>query len=203
MSRASIVNPWALVAALLCSAALCGDAGAQPEALTVKPKTSGPVDVVDLNVLLPSDLQFQLFDFEAARDFCFVFGYVHEMDGQRQAGPAQNYALCSTAGPQRLVVAMRPIDDQYRLVYGLHNRDTGAGGSMSVTDLPIDKDIGHVSRFKAEDIVDTGRETTLVHWRFQHSPRDAGPRHDVRVLVRLAGNDLGTGSYSVPNERTN
>ena len=201
MNSRSATNLWGVAAALLVSVLLHGNAGAQPGDVRVTAKTTGSVDVLDLRMLLASDdLWFEMFEFEVEDNFCLVVGYTHDINEQRQVRPKYNHAICNHAGRYSLVVAMRPIDDKHRLLVGLHNRDKGSGASRTVADLPIQRDLGGAAFFRAEDSMRPGRETIIVHWRYGRNPPDPGPRHDIRLVVRLDDNDDRIATYPVPND---
>ncbi len=200
MNEQSTFRSHRAVFVLLVTAILSGNSAAQLPTISVVPRNEGPVGISDLHVLLDVDMQFQIFDFEAQEKFCLVLGYVHEIDGQQSSRSALNPVVCNVAGPQRLILVMRPVGDKRRLMFALHDRDTGAGSGRTVSDLPIGKDIGGSATFRAEDTIGSGQETMLLRWRFGLNPPHPGPRHDVRILVRLDENDLGIGSYSKPND---
>lgn len=185
---------------LLVAAVLSGSVSAQPPTMSVVPRNAGPVGIADLHVLLDVDMQFQIFDFEAEEKFCLVLGYVHEIDGQQSSRSPRNEVVCNVAGPQRLIVVMRPAGDKRRLLFNLHDRDTGAGSTRTVADLSIGRDISGAATFMAEETIRSDRETSLIRWRYGLNPPHPGPRHDVHILVRLDENDIGIGSYSKPND---
>lgn len=186
---------------LLVSVFLYSTAGAQPEEVRVTAKTTGPVEILELGMLLATDnLQFEIFELEVQDNFCFVFGYTHDINERRQARSKYNNVICNHAGRYRLIVAMRPSGDKYRLTVGLYNRDVGSGAARTVADLPIQEDLGGAAIFRAEDTVGPGRETTILHWRYGRNPPDPGPRHDVRLIARLDANDDSIASYPVPND---
>lgn len=190
------------VAALLIAALLSSSVSAQPPAVSVEPRIAGPVGIADLRVLLDEDMQFQMFDFEAEENFCLALGYEHEIEGQQWNRGPFNHVFCNLAGPQRLIVVMRPAGKNRRLSVGLHGRDTGAGSGRTFADLPIGTDLGGAATFftKTSGTIRSDRETTLFRWRFGPNPPDPRTHHDVRILVRLEENDFGIRSYSRPNE---
>ena len=134
--------------AILAAAFLSGFAVAQEPAISVVPRNGGPVGISDLGVLLGSDLQFQILDFEMEEAFCLVLGYTHEIDGRLRHRSPRNGVVCNEAGPQRLVVVVRPIDEKRRLMFGLHDREVGTGGTWTFADLPIGASISGSATFR-------------------------------------------------------
>ncbi len=189
------------VLTVLVTAFLASNAAAQAPPLQVVPKNEGPVGISDLHVLLEDNLRFQIFEFEAEDDFCLVLGYVHESAGQPPRRSQRNEVVCNVAGPQRLIVVMRPVGDKQRLLFGLHDRNTGAGSTRSVGDFSISPDLGYAAFFAGTSkSIGSDRATTLFRWRFGKNPPHPGPRHDVNILVRLDKNEFGIGSFSKEND---
>lgn len=197
MNRSSIRRAGRL---LPVAALLAGSVSAQPPSVsTIMPRNAGPVSIFDLPLLLGGDLQFQMFDFEAHEKFCLLVGYVHEIDGQLSSRLPADRGICNEAGPQRLMVVMRPAGDKRTLSFGLHRRDTGVGGGSSVGELPIGKDISGWASFRPEGTIHADRETTLIRWRYGPNPPHPGTYHDVHVVIRLRENDVGfIGTYHEP-----
>jgi hypothetical protein len=179
---------------------LSGSVSAQPPTVSAVPRNTGPVGIAELHALLDVHMQFQIFDFEAEEKFCLVLGYVHEVDGLGSSQGQHNEVACNLAGPQRLIVVMRPVGDKLRLLFGLHDRDTGAGSTRIVGDLSIPKGLGTAAFFGAEQSIRSDRETMLIRWQHGPNPPHPGQRHHIRIFVRLDENNIGIGSYSKPND---
>lgn len=179
-----------------------GSVTAQPPTVSVVPKNAGPVGIAELQMLLDIGMQFQIFDFDAEEKFCLVVGYEHEVEGYGSTSGQRNEVACNLAGPQRLIVVMRPVGDKLRLSFGLHDRDTGVGSGRIVADLSIPRGIGTSTSYGAESSIRSDRETMLIRWQYGANPPHGNMRHYVRVLVRLDENDIasGIGNYSKPND---
>ena len=200
MNERSSINSDFPVLLTLAAAFLSSVVVAQEPTISVVPRNYGPVAISDLHVLLENDLQFQIFDFDADAEFCLVLGYAHEIDGQMQHRSPRNEVVCNVAGPQRLIVVMRPVGEKRRLMFGLHDRNTGAGATRTAANLPIGTDIGGAATFRVDETIGSGQESTLIRWRFGNNPPHPGPRHDVHILVRVDKNEIGIGSYSKTND---
>lgn len=176
-------------------ALLAGTASAQPPSLTVVPNNAGPVNIADLQVLLGYDLQFQMFDFESKDDFCLHIGYIHELDGTKVDSEALG-SLCHRAGRHRLIVTMRQVEGGRGLSFGLHELGTGMGVTVASRPLQIGEEISGATGFHPEETLFFDRDVTLMRWSFGDQRPGRGPKHDVRIEVRVGENTgrvIGTG----------
>lgn len=200
MNRQSIVRFICRMPLILGASLFAGNVAAELSEISVSPKYKGPVDILDLYVLLEKDMQFQIFEFEAEEDFCLVVGYIYEIDGQPTKRRPYNEVSCNQAGPHRLIFTSRWVGDKRRLFFGLYNLATGSGGGRSINDLSIGKEISGVATFRAEMNIRPGQESTLFRWRYGNNPPHPGPRHDISILVRLDENDGSIANFSKPND---
>lgn len=176
---------------VLITALLAGPVSAQPSSIPVKFTSAGPVGISELRFLLGSDVQFQIFDFEAKEGFCLLFGYRHEINGESSSSRSADRGFCNIAGRQRLIVMMRLEGDTRSFSFTVNDRDTGMGGGNELVKLPIGRDIGGWATFRAEESIHADRDTTLFRWRYGPNPPNPVPHHDVHILVRLQANDRG------------
>lgn len=202
MNEQSARGVLGAVLALFVASFLAGSVSAQPPEVSVAPKNAGPIGIAELQLLLDIGTQFQIFDFDAEEKFCLVIGYEHEVDGYGTSRGRHNEAACNLAGPQRLIVVMRPVGDKLRLQFGLHDRDTGVGVSRIVADLNIPRGTGNSISYGAQKSIRSDEATTLLSWQYGPNPPKPAQRHYVRVLVRLDKNDSGSGiqGYPKPND---
>jgi hypothetical protein len=174
---------------MLLAAFLTSAVSAQPATITLTSTNGGPLGVSDIRFLLGSDVQFQVFDFETDEDFCLLMGYAHGINGQPSSKRTPDVGFCNVAGRQRLIVMARLVDDQRVFSFGLHDRDTGTGGSSEIAKLPIGSDIRGWAHFPGQQSIQADREATLFRWRFGPNPPNPAAHHDVHIFVRLREND--------------
>lgn len=190
-----------LAALCLMSALLHDPASAQSSSIEIAPNNAGPVNISDLQVLLGDKMQFQMFDFESKEDLCLYISYTHELDG-REVARASGFGLCNHSGKQRLIVAMKPAEDGRQLWFGLHQLDTGVGGSVGSQPLSIGDEVSGWSLFPSEELFRSGqtllfdREVTLFRWSYGNQRPGGGPKHDVRIVVRASENSGGVRTFS-------
>lgn len=184
---------------MLLTALFAGTVCAQPSTVSVVSKTAEPIGISDLRFLLGSEVQFQVFDFEAQESFCLLVGYEHEVDGQPSSSRSTDRGICNISGRQRLLVVTRLVGDQRVVSFSLHDRDTGMGGGMDLLKLSIGG-ISGAATFVGENSIYADRETTLFRWRYGRNPPGPDSYHDVHILVRLRENESGTiGTFYEPN----
>lgn len=202
MNRRPAMHQYRFVLILLTVVTLSTNTAAEAPSVSVVSKISGPVGISDLNVLLDEDLKFQIFDFETKDDFCLALGYVHEIEGRLPRRSPHNEILCNVAGPQRLIVTLRPAGDKQRLLFASHHRGNGSGSTRAVADLPISAGATRVATFftGSSQTISSDREVTLFFWRFGPNPPHPGPRDEIRILARLEANESGVRSYARPND---
>lgn len=174
--------------ATLVAALVIGGASAQTSGtITFVPRNAGPVNVSDLRVLLGEVVNFELFDFESSEDFCLQMGYVYEVDDVRVEG-ADGGKACHLAGRHRLIVAIRPIEDARVITVGLHELETGMGGSVNSGTVQIGEDISGGSLYRPEQTLSPDQEVTLLRWSYGDQRPGHGPKHDIHITVRLGAN---------------
>lgn len=190
-----------LAALCVMSALLPGAASTQPSSVEIAPNNAGPVYISDLQVLLGDKMQFQMFDFYSGEDLCLYISYTHELDG-REVARASGFGLCNHSGKQRLIVAMKPTEDGRQLWFGLHQLDTGVGGSVASRPLSIGDDVSGLSLFSSEELFRSegtllfDREVTLFRWSYGDQRPGHGPKHDVRIAIRAGENSGGVRTFS-------
>ena len=169
-------------------AALPGPVSAQPpDGVAVTPRESGTVDIADLQLLLGQDIHFQHFDFQTAAPFCLNLSYAFSR--QRVDADEQHVGqVCHRDGEHRLLVAMRFGSGQWRLTFGLHERSSGSGASLS-SDSPLNGiasgEIVGWSEQIPREILMAQRDASLLKWstHVQTATGDISYELDVRVSI--------------------
>lgn len=166
--------------------------------IMLDPRNSGPVDMADLALLLPSHTLFQAFDYSTDEAICLQLGFVHEVDGSengvldgRQVDAQEGGYLCHKSGEHRLLVVLRAIGDRWALSFGEHDRSIGTGGSFGYADIDVEGDIFGTSLYLPTAIDLSSEPTTLLAWTLTDRTGGKTRRNEILIQVSVLANPNG------------
>ncbi len=156
----------------------------------------GPLDVGDLQVLLPRDVHVAIMKFETEEDFCLGIEATHLIDDKQIE--KIRLGKCWIAGQFNLILKIEPVDDdQSWLRVGINSLASGA--TSAGNPLKIGRAFG-ASLSVQPNIKLSSELGEILDWRLNVSDGGGSVDHTIRISAILGENPdqiMGSGHNEI------